>query len=96
MSRELDKIDQELKKRIALRFKELRKESGKNQTEFAYDYNKDKQSQNRLEGGRGATIYSINKFCKALGITLSHFFDSPLFQKKKATTGPNQEPPANM
>ena len=62
-----------------MRFKELRLETGKNQTEFAYDYGKDKQMQNRLEGGRGATIYSINKFCKARGITLSYFFDSPLF-----------------
>ena len=83
MSRELDKIDQELKKRIAMRFKELRIESGKNQTDFAYDYGKDKQTQNRLEGGRGATIYSINKFCKASGITLSYFFDSPLFADAK-------------
>lgn len=83
MSRELDKIDQELKKKIAARFKELRMESGKNQTDFAYDYGKDKQTQNRLEGGRGATIYSINKFCKAMNITLSHFFDSPLFSDSK-------------
>jgi transcriptional regulator with XRE-family HTH domain len=83
MSRELDKIDQELKKRIAMRFKELRVESGKNQTDFAYSYGKDKQTQNRLEGGRGATIYSINKFCKAKGITLSDFFDSPLFGEGK-------------
>jgi transcriptional regulator with XRE-family HTH domain len=81
MARELDKIDQELRKRIAIRFKELREESGKNQTEFAYSYGKDKQTQNRLEGGRGATIYSINKFCKATGITLSQFFASPLFEK---------------
>jgi transcriptional regulator with XRE-family HTH domain len=83
MARELDKIDQELKKRIAMRFKELRKESGLNQTEFAYSYGKDKQTQNRLEGGRGATIYSINKFCKAQGISLSDFFDSPLFYDNK-------------
>jgi transcriptional regulator with XRE-family HTH domain len=83
MARELDKLDQELKKRIAMRFKELRIESGKNQTDFAYDYGKDKQTQNRLEGGRGATIYSINKFCKAIGISLSYFFDSPLFTDTK-------------
>jgi hypothetical protein len=83
MGRELDKMDQELKKRIAMRCKELRIESGKNQTDFAYDYGKDKQTQNRLEGGRGATIYSIYEYCKASGITLSHFFDSPLFGEAK-------------
>ena len=83
MARELDKVDQELRKRIAMRFKELREESGKNQTEFAYSYGKDKQTQNRLEGGRGATIYSINKFCKATGIALSEFFNSPLFSNSK-------------
>lgn len=83
MARELDKIDQELRERIAMRFKELREESGKSQTEFAYSYGKDKQTQNRLEGGRGATIYSINKFCKAKGITLAEFFTASLFLDNK-------------
>jgi transcriptional regulator with XRE-family HTH domain len=80
MGRELDNTDIKLRKQIALRLKELREFSGKNQTQFAYNYGKDKQTQNRLEKGRGATIYSINKFCKAIGITLSEFFNSPLFK----------------
>jgi hypothetical protein len=83
MSRKLDKIDLELKKKIALRIRQLREASGKNQTQFAYHYGKDKQTQHKLEVGRGATVYSINKFCKALGINLSEFFDSPLFEKSK-------------
>lgn len=80
MGRELDNIDSKLKKQIALRIKELRESSGKNQTQFAYNYGKDKQTQHRWEKGRGATIYTINKFCKAIGITLSEFFNSPLFK----------------
>jgi transcriptional regulator with XRE-family HTH domain len=83
MARILDKIDTDLKKAIALRFRELRESSGKNQTQFAYDYGKDKQTQNRFEKGRGATIYTINKFCAALDISISEFFDSPLFKKTK-------------
>jgi len=80
---QLDKADQELKRRIAQRIKELRVESGEKLTEFAYNYGKDKQSLHRMESGKGATIYSINKFCKTVGITLSHFFDSPLFSDSK-------------
>jgi transcriptional regulator with XRE-family HTH domain len=83
MSRKLDKIDLELRKKVAIRIRQLREASGKNQTQFAYHYGKDKQTQNKLEIGRGATIYSIHKFCKALGINLSDFFDSPLFDKQK-------------
>lgn len=79
----MDKIDLELKKKIALRLKELREETGKNQTQFAYDYGKDKQTQHRLERERGAAIYTINKFCKARGITLSDFFNSPTFRDLK-------------
>ena len=83
MSRELDKTDQKLKEHIALRFIELRKQLGKNQTEMAYEVGTDKQNLNRLEKGRGATIYSINRFCNTIGITLSQFFDSPLFKEGK-------------
>lgn len=83
MAGSLDKIDTELRKKIAERIKELRESSGKNQTEFAYDLGIDKQTLYRLESGRGATIYSINKFCKIRQITLSDFFDSPLFKEIK-------------
>jgi transcriptional regulator with XRE-family HTH domain len=80
MAGSLDKIDIDLRKKIAERIKELRESSGKNQTEFAYDLGIDKQTMYRIESGRGATIYSINKFCKVRGITLSQFFDSPVFK----------------
>ena len=80
MAGNLDKEDLELKKKISLRIKELRVLSGKKQTEFAYDLGIDKQSLNRLEGGRGATVYTINKLCKAIGISLTQFFDDPIFK----------------
>lgn len=74
MAGNLDKDDVELKTKIAIRIKELRKSSGKKQTEFAYDLGIDKQSLNRLENGRGATVYTIYRICKALDISLSQFF----------------------
>jgi DNA-binding XRE family transcriptional regulator len=84
MSGKLDKVDLELKKKIAMRLTELRKTSGQSQTEFAYDFEIDKQSLNSLEKGRrGASIYTINKICKFRGITLNQFFDSPLFKETK-------------
>jgi transcriptional regulator with XRE-family HTH domain len=83
MAGSLDKIDIELRDKIAERIKELRESSGKSQTEFAYDLGIDKQTLYRLESGRGATIYSINKFCNLRGITLSQFFDSSLFSEIK-------------
>ena len=79
----LDKIDIDLKKKIAARIKELRENTGKNQTEFAYDFGTDKQTWNRYEGGRGVSIYTVNKFCKLIGISLSEFFDSSLFKESK-------------
>jgi transcriptional regulator with XRE-family HTH domain len=79
MAGSLDNIDIELRDKVAERIKELRESSGKSQTEFALELGVDKQTLHRLESGRGATIYSINKFCKASGISLSEFFDSPIF-----------------
>ena len=79
MAGSLDKIDIELRDKIAERIKELRESSGKTQTEFALELGIDKQTLHRLETGRGATIYSINKFCKVKGISLGEFFSSALF-----------------
>ena len=74
MAGSLDKIDIDLRDKIAQRIKEVRESSGKSQTEFALELGIDKQTLHRLETGRGATIYSINKFCKVRGISLSEFF----------------------
>ena len=77
----LDNIDSDLKQRIAQRMIQLRERAGKKQQQLAYEYGKDKQTQNKWEKGtRGASIYTINKFCIALGITLSDFFDDDIFR----------------
>lgn len=83
MAGQLDKGDIELRKKIAARIKELRESSGKSQTEFAYDLGIDKQTMYRLESGRGATIYSVYRFCKVRGLTLREFFDSSIFKELK-------------
>jgi transcriptional regulator with XRE-family HTH domain len=80
MAGSLDKIDIDLRNKIAARIRELRESSGKTQSEFALELGVDKQTLHRLENGRGATIYSINKFCRVKGITLSEFFDSEVFK----------------
>lgn len=80
MSAKLDEIDIQLKDKIAKRIKELRKSTGKKQNHFASeDMESDKQILHRLESGRGASIYSINKICRVMDITLTEFFNSPLF-----------------
>ena len=85
MPAKLDNIDINLKFAIAKRFEEIRKESGKTQEAFAHEAGRDKQSYNKNERGKGATIYTINKFCIENGITLKYFFDSPLFSSKKSS-----------
>lgn len=83
MPAKLDNIDIIVKSAIAKRFEEIRKASGKTQETFAHESGRDKQSYNKNEKGKGATIYTINKFCIENGITLKDFFDSPLFSGKK-------------
>ena len=85
MPAKLDNTDTQLKLLIAKRFAEIRKVSGKTQEAFAHEAGRDKQSYNKNERGKGATIYTINKFCIENGITLKEFFDSHLFGIKKTT-----------
>ena len=74
----LSKEDTVLKNKIAERIKSLRAKTGLTQSEFAKKYEIDRQILNRWESKnnkRGVTIYTINKFCKMIGITLKEFFD---------------------
>jgi transcriptional regulator with XRE-family HTH domain len=75
----LDKIDQQLKSAIAQRFKDIREKTGKTQQNFAHGSGRDKQSYGKNERGKGATIYTISKFCIENNISLSQFFDSEMF-----------------
>jgi transcriptional regulator with XRE-family HTH domain len=81
MPAKLDKTDIKLKLAIAKRLKEIRQGTGKTQESFAHSSGRDKQSYNKNEKGKGATVYTINKFCIENGLTLSQFFNSDLFSK---------------
>lgn len=83
MPAKLDNIDIKLKRAIAQRFKEIREASGETQQSFAHGSGRDKQSYNKNEKGKGATIYTINKFCIENEMTLEEFFNSELFAIKK-------------
>lgn len=75
---ELDKEDIVLKNEIADRIQYLRTKTGLSQTDFAKKYDIDRQLINRWESKnnkRGITIYTINKFCKMINISLNEFFD---------------------
>ena len=79
MPAKLDNMDLKLRRAIALRFKNLRDSFGKTQEDIAHRSGRDKQSYSKNERGKGATIYTISKFCLEIGITLSEFFESEEF-----------------
>jgi transcriptional regulator with XRE-family HTH domain len=79
MADKLSKEDIEFRSQIAQRLKEIRESTEKNQTEFGYDLGIDQQAVSRIEAGQGASIYVIRNYCRAAGITLKKFFDSPIF-----------------
>lgn len=75
---ELTKEDTVLKNKIAERIRSLREKTGLSQSDFAKKYDIDRQILNRWESTnnkRGVTIYTIQKFCDMLEITLKEFFD---------------------
>jgi transcriptional regulator with XRE-family HTH domain len=77
----MGKLNQEdtiLKNKIAERIKFLRVKTGLSPSEFAKAHDIDRQILSRWESKnnqRGITIYTINRFCNMLGITLKDFFD---------------------
>lgn len=78
----LTKEDIKLRTQITQRFINLRKASGLTQSEFAKLHEIDRQQVNRWESfetERGVTIYTINRFCLLINITLKEFFDDPIF-----------------
>lgn len=79
----LTKDDIELRNRITERLIYLRKSTGLSQSEFAKLHEIDRQQVNRwesFESERGVTIYTIQRFCTLVKITLQEFFDDPLFK----------------
>ena len=80
MADKLDKDDLKFKAKIVERLRQVRESTGKNQTEFAYELNVDRQVISRIESGGGTSIYMIRRYCKQAGLTVKEFFDSPLFK----------------
>ncbi|MCP2027417.1 transcriptional regulator with XRE-family HTH domain [Flavobacterium sp. HSC-32F16] len=79
---ELTQEDTILKIKIAERIQSLRLKTGLSQTDFAEKHNIDRQLINRwesLKNKRGVTIYTIQKFCKMINVTLQDFFDDETF-----------------
>lgn len=68
-----------LKDKIALRIRSIREQTKMSQSVFASHHLIDRQTLNRWEKGRGVTIYTVDKFCKLLNITLADFFNDSIF-----------------
>ncbi len=82
---ELTKEDTILQKKISERIEFLRINTGLSQSDFAKKHDIDRQVINRWESTknkRGVTIYSINKFCIMINITIKDFFDGDTFSLK--------------
>lgn len=79
----LTEDDIKLRNNITQRFINLREKTGLNQSDFAKQHEIDRQQVNRWESfevERGVTIYTINRFCALVKITLKDFFNDPLFK----------------
>lgn len=79
----LRKEDEILRDKIKLRLKELRELYGKSKAGVSQNVDIDRQNfqaWEKLNTNRGMSIYSINRVCHALDITLKDFFDSPIFK----------------
>ena len=79
----LTEDDITLRNNITQRFINLREKTGLNQSDFAKQHEIDRQQVNRWESfevERGVTIYTINRFCSLVKISLKDFFNDPLFK----------------
>jgi len=79
----LTEDDIKLRNKITQRLINLRESTGLTQSEFARMHEIDRQQINRwesFESERGVTVYTINRFCKILKISLKDFFDDSIFK----------------
>ena len=71
----------DIKKKIGLRLRELRKQTGLSQEKFAFECELDRTYIASIEQGkRNVSMVNIEKFSKALNISVSDFFHSELFE----------------
>ncbi len=70
----------DIKERIGIRLKELRKQTGLSQERFAFECELDRTYIASIEQGkRNVSIANIEKISKALNISVADFFNSKLF-----------------
>ena len=80
----LRKEDEILKTKIKERLSKLRNELGDSKSDLSKNIDIDRQNfqpWENLKSNRGISIYSLNRICNALGITLKEFFDDELFRQ---------------
>ena len=70
----------DIKERIGIRLKELRKQTGLSQERFAFECELDRTYiASIVQGKRNVSIANIEKISKALNISVADFFNSKLF-----------------
>lgn len=78
--------DEILKKKIKLRLAKLRNELGETKNKFSQSVDVERQNfqpWENLDNKRGISIYSLNRICKGLNISLKDFFDDPMFYENE-------------
>lgn len=79
----LRKEDEILKVKIKERLSKIRNELGDSKSDISKNIDIDRQNfqpWENLKSNRGISIYSLNRICIALGISLKDFFDDELFR----------------
>ncbi|MDD3739089.1 MAG: helix-turn-helix transcriptional regulator [Lentimicrobiaceae bacterium] len=70
-----------IKEKIGLRLRELRTAKGLSQEKFSFECALDRTYIASIEQGkRNVSVVNIEKIAKALDMSVSNFFNSPIFQ----------------
>lgn len=71
----------DIKEKIGLRLRELRTAKGLSQEKFSFECGLDRTYIASIERGkRNVSVVNIEKIAKALGISVSDFFNAQIFQ----------------
>ena len=74
-------MNMNIKEKIGYRLRELRTEKGLSQEKFSFECELDRTYIASIEQGkRNVSIINIEKIAKAFDISVSDFFNTPLFQ----------------
>ena len=77
-------LDMEIKEKIGKRLRELRTAKGLSQEKFSFECGLDRTYIASIEQGkRNVSVVNIEKIATALGLSMSGFFNSNLFQNDK-------------